>query len=96
MAPFMIMIGLLAGMAGRHTVLAAAIAAPLLGGLQYVLAGHTRATRDRERTQGLFEARFRQPQRDCSAARSPESRTSPPLTKSGARRCIRPTAPASG
>ena len=56
MAPFMIMIGLLAGMAGRHTILAAAIAAPLLGGLQYVLAGHTRATRDRERTQGLFES----------------------------------------
>jgi diguanylate cyclase (GGDEF)-like protein len=56
LAPFLVMIGLLAGIAGRHLNAAAALAVPLLYGLQYVLAEHTRATRDRERTQGLFES----------------------------------------
>lgn len=56
MAPFLVMIGLLAGIAGREALLTTALAAPLLFGLQYVLAGHTRATRDRARTQGLFES----------------------------------------
>ena len=55
-APFLVMIGLLAGVAGRQAPIATALGVPLLFGLQYVLAGHTRATRDRERTQGLFES----------------------------------------
>jgi diguanylate cyclase (GGDEF)-like protein len=55
-APFLILIGFLAGAAGNESTWTAALAIPLLGGLQFVLAGHTRATRDRERTQGLFES----------------------------------------
>src|SRR5256885_7963940 len=56
MAPFLVMIGLLAGAAGSYAGITVALAAPLLLGLQYVLAEHTRATRDRARTQGLFES----------------------------------------
>jgi len=55
-APFLIVIGFLAGMAGWHASWAVLLGVPLLAGLQYVLAEHTRATRDRERTQGLFES----------------------------------------
>jgi len=55
-APILIFIGLLAGIAGNQALAAAALAIPLLAGLQFVVAEHTRATRDRERTQGLFES----------------------------------------
>jgi diguanylate cyclase (GGDEF)-like protein len=55
-APFIFAIGFLAGVAGGVAPWMALIAVPLLISLQYVLAEHTRATRDRERTQGLFEA----------------------------------------
>jgi diguanylate cyclase (GGDEF)-like protein len=55
-APFLIVIGLLGAAAAAFTPAAALIAIPLLLGLQYVMAEHTRATRDSERAQGLFEA----------------------------------------
>lgn len=55
-APFLMAIGFLAGAAAGIAAWAAALAVPLLFGLQYVLAEHTRAVRDRERTQGLFES----------------------------------------
>ena len=55
-APFLIAIGFLAGTAATYATWIAALAVPLLGGLQYVLAEHTRARRDLERTQGLFES----------------------------------------
>ena len=54
--PFLIAAGLLAGTAGRLDPWAALFAVPLFGAAQYVLAEHTRAERDRERTQGLFGA----------------------------------------
>ena len=54
--PFLIAAGLLAGTAGRIDTWAALFAVPLFGAAQYVLAEHTRAERDRERTQGLFGA----------------------------------------
>jgi diguanylate cyclase (GGDEF)-like protein len=55
-APFLILIGFLAGAAGSWATWTALLAVPLLFGMQLVLAEHTRATRDRERTQGLFGA----------------------------------------
>lgn len=55
-APFLMAIGFLAGAAAEFSPWITLMAVPLLGGLQYVLAEHTRATRDRERAQGLFES----------------------------------------
>jgi diguanylate cyclase (GGDEF)-like protein len=55
-APFLVFIGFLAGVAGVHAYWMALLAVPLLFGLQVVLGEETRANRDRERTQGLFEA----------------------------------------
>ncbi|MEY2448849.1 MAG: hypothetical protein QOH79_2325 [Acidimicrobiaceae bacterium] len=55
-APFLIVIGYLAGLASGYATWAVALGVPLLGGLQYVLGEHTRATRDLQRTQGLFES----------------------------------------
>ena len=55
-APFLMAIGFLAGSAAGFATWATALAVPLLGGLQYVLAEHMRAERDRERTQGLFQS----------------------------------------
>ncbi|HEX4819783.1 MAG TPA: bifunctional diguanylate cyclase/phosphodiesterase [Acidimicrobiales bacterium] len=55
-APFLIAIGFLAGSAAQYATWIVALAVPLLGGLQYVLAEHTRARRDLDRTQGLFES----------------------------------------
>jgi diguanylate cyclase (GGDEF)-like protein len=55
-APFLIAIGFLAAVASGYATWMTALAIPLLAGLQYVLGEHTRATRDLERTQGLFES----------------------------------------
>ncbi|HEY2812470.1 MAG TPA: bifunctional diguanylate cyclase/phosphodiesterase [Acidimicrobiales bacterium] len=54
--PFLVPIGFLAGVAGLWSPCAALLGVPVLIGLQIFLGQHTRATRDRERTQGLFEA----------------------------------------
>jgi diguanylate cyclase (GGDEF)-like protein len=54
--PFLILIGFLTGFAAGEATWAVALGIPLLAGLQYVLGEHTRATRDLERTQGLFES----------------------------------------
>ena len=55
-APFLMAIGALAGAAAGYASWTILLAVPLLGGLQYVLAEHTRATRDSERALGLFES----------------------------------------
>jgi diguanylate cyclase (GGDEF)-like protein len=55
-APFLILIGFLAGFAAFEITWMALLALPLLGGMQYVLAEHARANRDRERAQGLFKS----------------------------------------
>jgi diguanylate cyclase (GGDEF)-like protein len=54
--PFLIAAGLLAGCASRTETWAAFLVVPLLVAAHYVLNEHHRAERDRERTQGLFDA----------------------------------------
>jgi diguanylate cyclase (GGDEF)-like protein len=53
---FLIAIGALSGVAGRLEPALTALGLPLIVGLVLVLGEHSRATRDRQRTQGLFEA----------------------------------------
>ena len=54
--PFLIAIGFVAGAGASLAAWVTLLSIPLLVGLQYVLAEHTRATRDRARAQGLFES----------------------------------------
>jgi diguanylate cyclase (GGDEF)-like protein len=55
-APFLIIIGYLAGTAAMHSSWAMVLAVPLLLGLDYVQSEHSRSSRDLQRTQGLFES----------------------------------------
>ena len=55
-APLLLVVGFLAGAAGHFSTWFVVLAVPLLAGSQWVLVEHMRATRDRERTQGLFES----------------------------------------
>ncbi|MEY2460766.1 MAG: hypothetical protein QOG30_2596, partial [Acidimicrobiaceae bacterium] len=55
-SPFLVLLGFLTGSAAQGTTWLVVLAAPLLGGLQYVLAEHMRSRRDLQRTQDLFES----------------------------------------
>ena len=55
-SPLLVSLGLVAGLAGIANLWALTLGVPLLALVQITLAAHTRVQRDRQRTQGLFEA----------------------------------------